>query len=160
MPSFDIVSEVDAHELTNAVDQTARDIAQRFDFKGTKARVEQDEYEITAFGDADFQVKQVVEILRLKIAKRGIDVSALDAGNIERNAAEARQKITVKHGLDADGARKVVKAVKETGLKVQTQIQDQQVRVTGKKRDDLQDVIAALRKAEVGIPLQFTNFRD
>ena len=160
MPSFDVVSEVDAHELSNAVDQTTREIATRFDLKGSGARVEQDDFELTLIGNADFQVKQVLEILRLRVAKRGIDVTALDIGEVSKNLAEARQKVTVRNGLDTDTARKVVKRIKESGLKVQAQIQDQQVRVTGKKRDDLQDVIAFLRKADIGLPLQFTNFRD
>ena len=160
MPSFDVVSEVDAHELSNAVDQTTREIATRFDLKGSGARVEQDDFELTLIGNADFQVKQVLEILRLRVAKRGIDVTSLDIGEVSKNLAEARQKVTVRNGLDTDTARKVVKKIKESGLKVQAQIQDQQVRVTGKKRDDLQDVIAFLRKADSGLPLQFTNFRD
>lgn len=160
MPSFDVVSEIDAHELTNAVDQANREIANRFDFKGTGARVERDEYVLTIIAQAEFQVKQVDEILRLKLSKRGIDVQCLDVGAITANVSEARQKITVKHGLDQEHARKVVKAVKDTGIKVTTQVQDEQVRVTGKKRDDLQAVIAALRGAAIGLPLQFTNFRD
>jgi uncharacterized protein YajQ (UPF0234 family) len=160
MPSFDVVSEVDAHELSNAVDQTTREIATRFDLKGSDARVEQDDFELTLIGNADFQVKQVLEILRLRVAKRGIDVTALDIGEVSKNLAEARQKVTVRNGLDADTARKVVKKIKESGLKVQAQVQDKQVRVTGKKRDDLQDVIAFLRKADIGLPLQFTNFRE
>ena len=160
MPSFDVVSEVDAHELANAVDQTTREIATRFDLKGSGARIEQDDYELTLIGEADFQVKQVLEILRLRVAKRGIDVTSLDIGEVSKNLAEARQKVTVRNGLDTDTARKVVKKIKESGLKVQAQVQDKQVRVIGKKRDDLQDVIAFLRKADVGLPLQFTNFRD
>jgi uncharacterized protein YajQ (UPF0234 family) len=160
MPSFDVVSEIDAHELTNAVDQTNREIANRFDFKGSGARVEREEYVLTIIAQAEFQVKQVVEILRLKVAKRGIDVVCLDEGDISTNVAEARQKITVRHGLDQEFARKVVKCIKESQVKVTTQIQDEQVRVTGKKRDDLQAVIAVLRSASIGLPLQFTNFRD
>lgn len=160
MPSFDVVSEVDAHELRNAVDQTTREIGNRFDLKGTGARVEQEAYVLTLIGEADFQVQQVLEILRLRLAKRGIDVACLDIADITRNLAEARQKVTVRNGLDADGARKVVNSIKESGIKVQAQVQDQQVRVTGKKRDDLQEVIAFLRKAELEVPLQFTNFRD
>ena len=160
MPSFDVVSEVDAHELANAVDQTTREIATRFDLKGSGARIEQDDYALTLIGEADFQVKQVLEILRLRVAKRGIDVTSLDIGEVSKNLAEARQKVTVRNGLDTDTARKVVKKIKESGLNVQAQVQEKQVRVTGKKRDDLQDVIAFLRKADVGLPLQFTNFRD
>jgi len=160
MPSFDVVSEIDAHELTNAVDQTNREIANRFDFKGSGARVEREEFVLTIIAQAEFQVKQVDEILRLKLSKRGIDLQSVEAGDISSNVSEARQKITIHHGLDQEHARKVVKAIKETGIKVTAQIQDQQVRVTGKKRDDLQAVIAGLRGASLGRPLQFTNFRD
>jgi uncharacterized protein YajQ (UPF0234 family) len=123
MPSFDVVSEVDAHELRNAVDQTTREIGNRFDLKGTGARVEQEEYVLTLIGEADFQVQQVLEILRLRLAKRGIDVACLDIADITRNLAEARQKVTVRNGLDSDGARKVVKSIKESGIKVQAQVQ-------------------------------------
>ncbi len=160
MPSFDVVSEVDAHELSNAVDQTTREIGTRFDLKGTGARIEQDDYELTLIAEADFQVKQVLEIFRLRAARRGIDVAALDVKDGTKNLAEARQKIIVRNGMDADTGRKVIKSIKESGVKVTAQVQDKQVRVTGKKRDDLQDVIAFLRKADVGQPLQFTNFRD
>jgi cyclic-di-GMP-binding protein len=150
MPSFDIVSEVDMHELTNAVDQANREIANRFDFKGTGTKVEQ----------AEFQVKQVMEILRLKIAKRSIDPTCLEEGALSIALNEARQTLTAKHGIDKDSGKKVVKFIKDKGLKVQAQIQDEQVRVTGKKKDDLQEVITALRAGELGLPLQFTNFRD
>ncbi len=160
MPSFDVVSEIDTHELTNAVDQANREIANRFDFKGTGARVEREGYVLTIIAQAEFQVKQVEEILRLKLSKRGIDLRCLNADAITSNVSEARQKITVRHGLDQEHARKVVKAIKETGIKVTAQVQDQQVRVTGKKRDDLQTVIAALRGAAIDLPLQFTNYRD
>jgi uncharacterized protein YajQ (UPF0234 family) len=160
MPSFDVVSEVDSHELTNAVDQTNREIANRFDFKGSGARVEREGYELAIIAQAEFQVKQVLEILRLKISKRGIDVACLDEGEVSSNVAEARQKLTVRHGLDREYAAKVVKKIKESQVKVTTQVQDEQVRVTGKKRDDLQAVIAALRAASLGVPLQFTNFRE
>ena len=160
MPSFDIVSEVNLHELTNAVDQTAREIANRFDFKGTNTAVKQDEYVLTITSQTDFQVKQVAEILRAKVAKRGIEVSCLDIGTLHIALNEARQTVTARHGIDKESAKKVVKFIKDAELKVQAQIQDEQVRVTGKKRDDLQEVIAALRGANLGLPLQFTNFRD
>ncbi|MGD9603404.1 MAG: YajQ family cyclic di-GMP-binding protein [Gammaproteobacteria bacterium] len=160
MPSFDIVSEVDLHELTNAVDQSNREIANRFDFKGTGAKVEQNAHVMTITAQTDFQVKQVLEILRLKIAKRGIDVACLEDGPLHVALNEARQTLTARHGLDKEIGRKVVKFIKDGGQKVQAQIQDEQVRVTGKKRDDLQAVIAALRGASLGMPLQFTNFRD
>lgn len=160
MPSFDIVSEVDMHELTNAVDQANREIANRFDFKGTGTKVEQAEHVMTIRAQNEFQVKQVMEILRLKIAKRGIDPTCLEEGALATALNEARQTLTAKHGIDKDSGKKVVKFIKDKGLKVQAQIQDEQVRVTGKKRDDLQEVIAALRAGELGLPLQFTNFRD
>jgi len=160
MPSFDVVSEVDLHELTNAVDQANREIANRFDFKGTGAKVEQKAHVMTVTAETDFQVKQVLEILRLKIAKRAIDVGCLDEGPLSVALNEAKQVLTAKHGIDKDVGKKVVKFIKDGGLKVQAQIQDEQVRVTGKKRDDLQAVLAALRTANLGLPLQFTNFRD
>lgn len=160
MPSFDIVSEVNMHELTNAVDQASREIDNRFDFKGTGAKIEQKEHLMTISAQTEFQVKQVLEILRMKIAKRGIEMSCLDAGPLNVALNEARQTLTAKHGIDKEVGKKVVKFIKEGGLKVQAQIQDEQVRVTAKKRDDLQDVIAALRGASLGMPLQFSNFRD
>ena len=160
MPSFDIVSEVDLHELTNAVDQATREIASRFDFKGTGTQVEMKERVMTITAQTEFQVKQVMEILRLKIAKRSIDVSCLEEGPLSIALNEARQTLTAKHGIDKEVGKKVVKFIKESGQKVQAQIQDEQVRVTGKKRDDLQAVIAVLRGASLGMPLQYPNFRD
>jgi cyclic-di-GMP-binding protein len=160
MPSFDVVSEVNLHELTNAVDQTNREIANRFDFKGTGTKVDQQEHVMTIVAENEFQVKQVIEILRGKISKRGIDLACLEFGALATALNEARQNVTARHGLDKEAGKKVVKFIKDSQFKVQAQIQDQQVRVMGKKRDDLQAVIAALRPAELGMPLQFTNFRD
>ncbi|OGT79266.1 MAG: YajQ family cyclic di-GMP-binding protein [Gammaproteobacteria bacterium RIFCSPLOWO2_02_FULL_61_13] len=160
MPSFDVVSEIDTHELTNAVDQTNREVANRFDFKGTNSRVERMELKLTLVAPAEFQVKQVTDILQTKLAKRGIDVRCLKFETLQTSVSEARQDVIVRQGIDKDTARKLVKLVKETGLKVQTAIQGDQVRVTGKKRDDLQAVMAALRAADLDIPLQYTNFRD
>lgn len=160
MPSFDIVSEVNMHELTNAVDQAKREIDNRFDFKGTGAKIEQAAHLMTITAQTEFQVKQVEEILRMKIAKRGIDMSCLDAGPLSIALNEARQTLTARHGIDKEIGKKVVKFIKDGGQKVQAQIQDEQVRVTGKKRDDLQQVMAALRGASLGMPLQFSNFRD
>jgi hypothetical protein len=160
MPSFDVVSEVDVHELTNAVDQTNREIGNRFDFKGTKTRVEQQERELTLLAPSEFQVKQALEILQQKIAKRGIDTACLDYGKVTMSGSESRQVITARHGIEAELGRKIVKLVKETKLKVQAQIQEQQVRVSGKKRDDLQSVMATLRAAKFDLPLQYVNFRD
>ncbi|MEX2515902.1 MAG: YajQ family cyclic di-GMP-binding protein [Gammaproteobacteria bacterium] len=160
MPSFDIVSEVDVHELTNAVDQTNREVSNRFDFKGTNARIEQKERELTLIAPSEFQLQQLADIFDNKLGKRDLDVSCLERSKISTNVSEARQVITAKHGLDKEYAKKLVKQIKETGLKVQAQIQDQQVRVTGKKRDDLQEIIAVLRGMKTEQPLQYTNFRD
>jgi cyclic-di-GMP-binding protein len=160
MPSFDVVSEIDTHELTNAVDQAVRELGQRFDFKGTDARFELEETTVTMLAPADFQLKQMLEILKLKIAKRGIDVACLEVKDAEVNLARARQLVILKHGIDADTGRKVSRLLKDSKLKVQAQIQGDKVRVMGKKRDDLQEAIAFLRRSEVGIPLQFNNFRD
>lgn len=160
MPSFDIVSEVDSHELSNAVDQTNREVSTRFDFKGSHSRVEQKLYELTIITPSEFQVKQVYEILQTKMSKRGIDIKCLDAGEITESNREAKQIINVKQGLDKDLARKLVKIIKEEKLKVQAAIQGEQVRVSGKKRDDLQKVITLIKNKDVELPLQFNNFRD
>jgi uncharacterized protein YajQ (UPF0234 family) len=160
MPSFDVVSEIDTHELTNAVDQAIRELGQRFDFKGTGAAFELEETTVTMIAPADFQLKQMLEILKLKMAKRGIDVACLEVKDPEINLARAKQLAILKHGIDAETGKKVSRLLKDSKLKVQAQIQGEKVRVIGKKRDDLQDAIAFLRKAELGVPLQFNNFRD
>jgi cyclic-di-GMP-binding protein len=160
MPSFDIVSNIDNHEITNAVDQANREIKNRFDFKDSNARLELAKDKITIIAPTDFQLKQVDEILRSKLAKRSVDVRSFKYQDINTNLSEARQLIDVKQGIDAENAKKIVKLIKEGGFKVQASIQGEQVRVTGKKRDDLQEVMAMLREAKVEIPLQFTNFRD
>lgn len=160
MPSFDVVSEVDRHELTNAVDQARREVDNRFDFKGVKAEFQLDEFELTIVSEAEFQVRQLEEILHAKLSKRGIDIAALERGELTQNLAECRQKLTVRNGIDKDSARRIVKLIKESKIKVQPHTQQDQVRVTGKKRDDLQKTIAILKEADTGIPLQFTNFRD
>jgi uncharacterized protein YajQ (UPF0234 family) len=160
MPSFDVVSEIDTHELTNAVDQAIRELGQRFDFKGTDAAFELQDTTVTLLAPAEFQLKQMLEILRLKIAKRGIDVACLDVQDPEINLARAKQLAVLKHGIDAETGRKVSRLLKDSKLKVQAQIQGDKVRVTAKQRDDLQEAIALLRKAAVGVPLQFNNFRD
>jgi hypothetical protein len=160
MPTFDVVSELNAHEVTNAVDQANREVSQRFDFKDTGARFELQEFRITLRAPADFQLKQMLEILRLRISKRGIDVACMEVGEPQIALNEARQEVTLKHGIDADTARKLVKLLKESALKIQTAIQGEKLRVTGKKKDDLQSAIALLRKSEAGVPLQFVNFRD
>lgn len=161
MPSFDIVSEIDKPELTNAVHQANKELSTRFDFKGTDARVERTENTLTVFADNDFQVKQAVDVLCTKLAKRGIDLACLQYQDIEEIGADkARQIIKLQEGIDTELGRKLVKQIKDKKLKVQTQIQGDQLRVTGKKRDDLQSVIAFLKEADAGIPLQFSNFRD
>ncbi|NNG13015.1 MAG: YajQ family cyclic di-GMP-binding protein [Halobacteria archaeon] len=160
MPSFDIVSEVDTHEVTNAVDQTNREIGNRFDFKGTGAKVELTDATLTLKSENDFQIKQMLDILHKKMAKRGIDIAALSEGEIEASGNKASLVITVRQGIDQDTARKIVKQIKETKLKVQASIQGEKVRVNGKKRDDLQAVIEMLRDARIGLPLQYINFRD
>lgn len=160
MPSFDVVSKVDNHEVTNAIDQANREINTRFDLKGTNTRLELSKNTITLIAPTDFQLKQVDEILRNKLAKRNVDVRSLDYKTAEIKLNEARQVVDVKQGLDTETAKKIVKSIKEANLKVQAAIQGEQVRVTGKKRDDLQAVIAYLREAKLNLPLQFENFRD
>ena len=160
MPSFDVVSEVDMHELANAVDQASREIANRFDFKGVKASFELRDNIILLTAEADFQLRQMLDVLRAKLAKRGVDVAALKAEPPEITSSVARQQIIVRQGLDAPLAKRLVKLIKEKKLKVQTAIQGEQLRVSGKKRDDLQTVIALLREADIDLPLQYTNFRD
>lgn len=160
MPSFDVVSEVDQHELTNAVDQANREIGNRFDFKGTNSRISQQDENLTIESESDFQVKQIEEILRAKMAKRGIDVACLEAGEITITNNRAQQPIKVLQGIDKELSRKIVKMVKQTKIKVQSAIQSDQVRITGKKRDDLQQIMAMLREADLDLPLQFQNFRD
>ena len=160
MPSFDVVSEIDTHELTNAVDQAIRELSQRFDFKDTDAAFELDETTVTMSAPADFQLKQMLEILKLRIAKRGIDVACLEVKDPVVNLATARQQVVLRHGIDQETGKKVSRLLKDSKLKVQAQIQGDKVRVTGKKRDDLQDAIALLRKGAFDVPLQFNNFRD
>jgi uncharacterized protein YajQ (UPF0234 family) len=160
MPSFDVVSEIDTHELTNAVDQAIRELTQRFDFKGTDASFELEETTVTMTAPADFQLKQMLDILKLRMSKRGIDVACLEVKDPEVNLARAKQLVICKQGIDAEAGRKVSRLIKDSKLKVQAQVQGDKVRVVGKKRDDLQEAIAFLRKADVGVPLQFNNFRD
>jgi uncharacterized protein YajQ (UPF0234 family) len=160
MPSFDVVSEVDKHELSNALDQANREIGTRYDFKGSNARVEQSGNLLNLEAESEFQVKQMIPILKEKMAKRGIDVECLEFGEVVEMNKRARQPVTVREGLDKELARKMVKLVKDSKLKVQAAVQGEQLRVTGKKRDDLQQVMQILRSAGLGIPLQFNNFRD
>jgi uncharacterized protein YajQ (UPF0234 family) len=160
MPSFDIVSEVDAHELTNAVDQANRELSTRFDFKGVEASFERDDATITQSAPSEFQLQQMADILRARLVARKIDARCLDFGDIEANLAGARQKVVVKQGIERELAKKIQAAIKEAKLKVEVQINGDKLRVTGKKRDDLQAAMAVLRAGEFGLPLQFDNFRD
>ncbi|MEM7255972.1 MAG: YajQ family cyclic di-GMP-binding protein [Pseudomonadota bacterium] len=160
MPSFDVVSEIDGHELQNAVDQANREISNRFDFKGSDAKIELAESVMTLVADSDFQIQQMQPMIFQKLSKRGIDVKALDQGDIQTSGQKARQVITVRQGIDKETASKIVKAIKASKAKVQAAIQGEQVRITGKKRDDLQGVIAMLKEGDYGLPMQYINFRD
>jgi cyclic-di-GMP-binding protein len=160
MPSFDVVSEIDSHELTNAVDQASRELSQRFDFKNTGSKFELEETTVTLSAPEDFRLKQMLEILKLKIAKRGIDIVCLEVKDPVVNLAVAKQQVILRHGIDQETGKKVARLIKDSKLKVQAQIQGEKVRVTGKKRDDLQEAIALLRKGTFEVPLQFNNFRE
>lgn len=160
MPSFDVVSEVDKHELSNAVDQANRELATRFDFKGVDAKFELEGFIVTSTAPSAFQLKQMLDILRGRLSARGIDVRCLDVAEPNENLGGARQKITVRQGLEQAVSKKLIAALKQAKLKVEAQINKDKLRVTGKKRDDLQEAIALLRKTDVDLPLQFNNFRD
>lgn len=160
MPSFDTVSEVDLQEITNAVDQANREVGNRYDFKGSCAKVEHSDDVLTVLADSEFQLEQVKDILHKKLAKRGIDLGSLEENPVETSINQARQRLTVRQGISQDIARKIVKLVKDAKLKVQVSIQGDKVRVSGKKRDDLQSVIALLKEAPIDLPLQYINFRD
>jgi cyclic-di-GMP-binding protein len=160
MPSFDAVSKVDVHELTNAVDQARRELDKRYDLRGSGARFELQESVISQFAQNEYQLKQLLDILRLRLAARGIDLRCLELGDVEVNLAEARRKITVKQGIEQTAAKKLIAQLKASKLKVEAQINGDKLRVTGKKRDDLQAAITLLRQSDVDVPLQFENFRD
>lgn len=160
MPSFDVVSKIDLPEVTNAVDQAGREVANRFDLKGTNSRIEHDGNTVTIIAPSDFQVDQVVEILRTKMAARKIDLKALEYGERHSNVSETTLPITVREGLSQELAKRLVKIIKSNKTKTQASIQGDQIRVTGKKRDDLQQLIALLKEEDVDMPLQFINFRD
>ncbi|MEJ2610119.1 MAG: YajQ family cyclic di-GMP-binding protein [Candidatus Thiodiazotropha sp.] len=160
MPSFDIVSEVDIQEVRNAVDQANREIGTRFDFKGVNAQFEQTDSEIVLSAEQEFQLNQMMDILRQKLVKRSVDIAAMDIKEPQTNLNAARQTVFVKQGIETDVAKKMIKDLKASKLKIQAQIQGDQVRVTGKKRDDLQQVITLLRQSDYGLPLQYQNFRD
>lgn len=161
MPSFDIVSEVDWQEVKNAVNQTNREIGARFDFKGSDARVDDADPLLTVRADDDYKAGQVVDILQLKLAKREVEVACLDKGEVKVSpTGKAVQEITVRQGVDTELAKTIVKRIKSEKFKVQVAIQGKQVRVSGKKRDDLQRVIAFIEAQQFNLPLQFVNFRD
>jgi cyclic-di-GMP-binding protein len=160
MPSFDVVSELNAHEVTNAVDQANRELAQRFDFKDTGARFELKDFTVTLHAQVDFQLKQMLEILKLRLAKRSIDVACLEVKEPQIGLSAATQEAVLRHGIEAEVGKKIARLVKDSKLKVQASIQGDKVRITGKQRDDLQSAIQLLRKSEIGLPLQFNNFRD
>lgn len=160
MPSFDVVSEVDKHELTNAIDQANRELGTRFDFRDSGARFELAESVITLHAPSEFQLQQMLDILRARLTARKIDVRCLEVADPDVNLAAARQKVTVRQGIESAAAKKLVASIKAAKLKVEAQIQGEKLRVTGKKRDDLQAAMALLRQSEVELPLQFDNFRD
>jgi cyclic-di-GMP-binding protein len=161
MPSFDVVSEANIVEVKNAVDQSNKEISTRFDFKGSDARVEQKERELTAYADSDFQLNQVRDVLTGKMVKRNVDVRFLDNGKIEKIGGDkVKQVIKIKNGIESDAAKKIVRIIKDSKMKVQASIQGDAVRITGAKRDDLQAAMALLRKEVADLPLEFNNFRD
>ena len=160
MPSFDVVSDFDAHEARNGVDQANREVNTRFDFKGSGSKYVLEEQVITLTTQSDFQLKQMLDILRQKLSKRGVDVACLDEQEPEITHGTARQQVILRRGIDADRARKLVKQIKAAKLKIQAAIQGDKLRISGKKRDDLQSVIGMLKETDVGLPLQYENFRD
>jgi uncharacterized protein YajQ (UPF0234 family) len=160
MPSFDVVSEVDIHQLTNAVDQAARIVGNRFDFKGIEASFEREERSVVLTAEAEFQVSQMEDMLRAALIKCDIDPAAMDVSDMLTTGKTVRATVVLRHGLESSQCKAIVKRIKDAKLKVQAQIQGDQVRVTGKKRDDLQQVMALLREEDNGAPVQFSNFRD
>jgi cyclic-di-GMP-binding protein len=160
MPSFDIVSELNSHEVANAIDQANREVGTRFDFKGTNAKYELNEYVVTLTAQADFQLKQMMDILRLKLTKRGVDIACMKVDEPVISGQTAKQVATLRQGIDNELGKKIQRILKDSKLKVQAAIQDKQVRVSGKSRDELQEAIALVRAGKLELPLQFTNFRD
>ncbi len=160
MPSFDTVSEINHHELTNALDQANKEIGSRYDFKGSNAHIEQSGDGLIFHAETKFQLQQMLPVLLQKMTRRGLDVNCLKTGDVIEAAKSAKQPVSIQEGIDKEMAKKIVKLIKDSKLKVQASIQGEQVRVTGKKRDDLQQVMQMLKQAELGIPLQFNNFRD
>lgn len=160
MPSFDIVSEVDKHILTNSVDQANRIVTTRFDFKGVDASFELKDFVVTIIAEVDFQVQQMLDMLQSSLMKNNIDIKCLEIADPQASGKQVKQLVTVRTGLESLLAKKIVKLIKDKKLKVQSQIQGDQVRVTGKKRDDLQQVISMLKESDLEMPLQYNNFRD
>jgi uncharacterized protein YajQ (UPF0234 family) len=160
MPSFDVVSELDSHEVTNAVDQANRELSQRFDFKDTGARYELLDLTVTLHAEVEFQLKQMLDILKLRLSKRGVDVACLEVKDAHTNLAAAKQEVILRHGIDQETGKKISRMVKDSKLKVQASLQGDKVRIAAKQRDDLQSAIQFLRKAGIEVPLQFNNFRD
>ncbi len=160
MPSFDIVSEVDTHELSNAIDQANREIGNRFDFKGSNAKITLKENIVSLEAEVEFQIKQIYDVVTQKMAKRGIDLECVSKGKLVEANKRATQDVIINQGISSDIGKKISKLIKDSKIKVQSQIQGEKVRVTGKKRDDLQQVMQMLREQSLGVPLQFDNFRD
>ena len=161
MPSFDIVSDVNRQEVKNAVEQANKEITNRYDFKGSDARIEQDELKLTVFADDDFKLGQVMDVFRLRLAKRNVDVRYLEIGAVEKISGDkVKQLVTVKVGIPTEKGKALQKLLKEAKLKVQAAIQGEAVRVSGAKKDDLQTAMQLVRKSVTDLPLQFTNFRD
>jgi hypothetical protein len=160
MPSFDTVSEVEMQELTNAVDQASRELSTRYDFKGVEASFERQESSVELTAEADIQLEQMLDMLRSKMVKRSIDVKVMDVGEPRPSGKLLHQTVVIRQGIEKDLARKIVKLVKDRKMKVQAAIQGEKVRVTGKKRDDLQAVMTMLKESDIDLPLQFNNFRD
>ncbi|MDJ0759550.1 MAG: YajQ family cyclic di-GMP-binding protein [Woeseiaceae bacterium] len=160
MPSFDVVSDFDSHEASNAVDQANREVNTRFDFKGTGSKYELEEPAIRLTSQSEFQLDQMMDILRQKLSKRGIDIACMEEQDVELSGQEARKTVILRRGIDTDLARKMVKMVKGSKIKVQAAIQGDKLRISGKKRDDLQATIRMLKEADVDLPLQYENFRD
>jgi len=160
MPSFDVVSELNTHEVVNAVDQANRELGQRFDFKDTGARFELQQLTVTQHAQVDFQLKQMLEILKLRLSKRGIDLTCLEVKDPQTTLSTAHQEVVLRHGIDQETGKKITRLLKDSKLKVQASLQGDKVRISGKQRDDLQAAMALLRGAKLDVPLQFNNFRD
>jgi hypothetical protein len=160
MPSFDIISEFDMHEATNAVDQANKEVGTRFDFKGTNSNFEMTDEKVVMISESTFQLQQMFAVICTKLSRRGIDIACMEVGDAKGSGKMMRQEITLKQGIDSATAKKIVKLIKDKKMKVQAAIQGDKVRVTGKKRDDLQEVIQMLRDEKLEVPLQFDNFRE